>query len=198
MYTKFIIMSMKGFKFLRGNPYDEVGGDLTIDPSMASYWDVLPEFICVGVTPRRTDPDTYEPYRHLVFEHVQSGRMTQANIVNTEHPMYNFYREIEPDFYNSHYVDREPTVSRYDDYDEVVFDRLRHIENPIAQIHNFEMDGESKAIIIRDITHDGNFPLRRMVNIEYEIYHINPREPNRMDTRRITMSDDEYNELRRC
>lgn len=80
------------------------------NPENPSYYDVNPDFICVGVTPRRTDPDTYEPYRHLVYEDIRSGRMTQANVINTEHPMFNFYREIEPDFYNSHYIDRNETV----------------------------------------------------------------------------------------
>jgi hypothetical protein len=61
-------------------------------PENPSYYDV--------------SPDTYEPYRHLVYEDVRTGRMTQADVINTEHPMYNFYREIEPEFYNSHYVDR--------------------------------------------------------------------------------------------
>lgn len=110
---------MNTFKFLRGNPYSrpinrnyyrevnirELVNDLP-NPENPSYYNVPPDFICVGITPRRTNPITYEPYRHLVYEDIRSGRMTQANIINTEHPMWNYYREIEPEFYNSHYIDR--------------------------------------------------------------------------------------------
>jgi len=92
---------MKTFKFLTDNNDVE---DTTIERHLPSFYNI-DGFICVGVTPRRTNPDTYEPYRHLVYEEITSGRMTQANIINTEHPMYNYYREIEPEFYNSRYVD---------------------------------------------------------------------------------------------
>lgn len=112
---------MRTFKFFQnresidhidiGNIRFNVGNDDTT-PSNPSYYNVDPDFICVGVTPRRTNPDTYEPYKHLVYEDIRSGRMTQANVINTEHPMYNYYRVIEPDFYNSHYVDRNETVYR--------------------------------------------------------------------------------------
>ncbi len=100
---------MIDFKFFRDeNPYriTSVRELVNDDPSSPSYYDVSPDFMCVGVTPRRTNPVTYETYRHLVYEDVRSGRMTQANIIDLEHPMYNYYREIEPDFYNSRYVDR--------------------------------------------------------------------------------------------
>lgn len=98
---------MKPFKFFDGgwlqHPVEDVTEEID-SPTVPSYYDVDPNFICVGVTPRKTNPDTYEPYRHLVYEEVATGRMIQANIINTEHPMYNFYREIEPEFYNSHYL----------------------------------------------------------------------------------------------
>ena len=116
---------MKPFKLLKGyidpyerpinrNHYGEVSIGELIDefsnPSLPSYYDLGPNFRCVGVTPRRTNPDTYEQYRHLVFEDIHTGRMIQANVINTEHPMYNYGRQIDPGFYNTHYLDRNETV----------------------------------------------------------------------------------------
>ncbi len=118
---------MREFKFFQKKPervfsdwmdmFDDyhLGGivpDPPPTPSNPSYYDVDPRFRCVGVTPRRTNPDTYEPYRHLVYEDNDTGRMTQANIINTEHPMYNYFRQIDPEFYNSRYVDREAYRNR--------------------------------------------------------------------------------------
>jgi hypothetical protein len=98
---------------------------------------------------------------------------------------------------NTNYLEEEPTISFYDDYDNVVLDRIRYETNPIAQVHRFEMNDGCKAIIIRDIIHnDNNLPLMETVTIEYELYHIELNQPNRMDTRHITMSVDIYNEMR--
>jgi hypothetical protein len=98
---------------------------------------------------------------------------------------------------NTNYLEEEPTVSRYDDYDDIVLNRIRYITNPVAQVHRFEMGGGSKAIIIRDITpNDNNLPLIETVTIEYELYHIYLNQSNRMETRHITMSLDMYNEIR--
>jgi hypothetical protein len=97
---------------------------------------------------------------------------------------------------NTNYLEEEPTISQYDDYDEVVLNRIRYEANPIAMVHRFEMGGGSKAIIIRDIVHTDNFPLVETVTIEYELYHIELNQPNRMETRDITMSVEMYNEIR--
>ena len=98
---------------------------------------------------------------------------------------------------NTNYLEEEPTISFHDDYDVIVLNRIRDIINPVAQVHRFEMGGGSKAIIIRDITHDdNNFPLAETVTIEYELYHIEPNQPNRMETRTITMLAEMYNEIR--
>jgi hypothetical protein len=98
---------------------------------------------------------------------------------------------------NTNYLEEEPTISFYDDYDNVVLNMIRYETNPIAQVHRFEMNGGSKAIIIRDITPNGNnLPLMETVTIEYELYHIELNQPNRMETRNITMSLEMYNEMR--
>ena len=98
---------------------------------------------------------------------------------------------------NTNYLEEEVTVSQYDDYDVVVLGRIRYLTNPIAQVHRFEMNDGSKAIIIRDITPNGNnLPLMETVTIEYELYHIELNQPNRMETRHITMSLEMYNEMR--
>jgi hypothetical protein len=95
------------------------------------------------------------------------------------------------------FLDEEETISQYDDYDEVVLNMIRYEANPIAMVHRFEMGGGSKAIIIRDIILNGNnLPLAETVTIEYELYHIELNQPNRMDTRHITMSLEMYNEIR--
>lgn len=98
---------------------------------------------------------------------------------------------------NTNYLEEVPTISRYDDYDGIVLNRIRDIINPVAQVHRFEMNGGSKAIVIRNIIHTGNnFPLVETVTIEYELYHIELNQPNRMETRHITMSVEMYNEIR--
>lgn len=98
---------------------------------------------------------------------------------------------------NTNYLEEEPTISRYDDYDNIVLNMLRYETIPVDHVHRFEMNGGSKAIVIRDITHnDNNFPLAETVTIEYELYHIELNQPNRMDTRNITMSLEMYNEIR--
>ena len=113
--------TMREFKFFQnkesidhidvGNIRFNVGNDGPT-PYNPSYYNVPPDLICVGITPRRTNPITYETYRYLVYEDIRSGRMTQANIINTEHPMWSYSRVIEPDFYNSRYVDGNETVYR--------------------------------------------------------------------------------------
>jgi hypothetical protein len=114
---------------------------------------------------------------------------------------FKFFTNNEPDYLEEvptpSFLDEEPTISQYDDYDEVVLNMIRYEANPIAMVHRFEMNGGSKAIIIRDITLNGNnLPLAETVTIEYELYHIELNQPNRMETRDITMSLEMYNEIR--
>ena len=92
---------MKPFKFLT-NQVDEEESD----PSLPSYYDIISGFRFAGVTPTKYDPDTYLPYRHLVYEHIDTGEMTMANVIDVVHPMFNYYRQINPEFYNSHYLNR--------------------------------------------------------------------------------------------
>lgn len=113
---------------------------------------------------------------------------------------FKFLTNNEPDYLEEvpalSFLEEEETVPQYDDYDEVVLNMIRYEANPIAQVHRFEMNGESKAIIIRDIIHTDNFPLAVTVTIEYELYHIELNQPNRMETRTITMLVEMYNEIR--
>jgi hypothetical protein len=114
---------------------------------------------------------------------------------------FKFFTNNEPDYLEEipipSFLDEEPTISQYDDYDEVVLNMIRYETNPIAMVHRFEMGGESKNIIIRDITHNNNnLPLAETVTIEYELYHIELNQPARSDTRHITMSLEMYNEIR--
>jgi hypothetical protein len=105
---------------------------------------------------------------------------------------FKFFTNNEPD-----YLEEEPTISRYDDYDNVVLNMIRYETNPCAHVHRFEMNGGSKAIVIRDITHnDNNLPLIETVTIEYGLYHIGLNQLDRVETRHITMSLEMYNEIR--
>jgi hypothetical protein len=105
---------------------------------------------------------------------------------------FKFFTNNEPN-----YLEEEPTISFHDDYDCVVLNRIRDIINPVAEVYRFEMNGGSKAIIIRDIIHNhNNLPLAETVTIEYELYHIELNQPNRMETRTITMLVEMYNETR--
>jgi len=98
---------------------------------------------------------------------------------------------------NTNYLEEEPTISRYDDYDNVVLNMIRYETNPRAHVNRFEMNGGSKAIIINNITpDDNNLPLMETVTIEYELYHIELNQPDRVETRHITMSLEMYNEIR--
>ena len=103
---------------------------------------------------------------------------------------FKFFQNKEPN-----YMEEVPTISRYDDYDNVVLNMIRYETNPRAHVNRFEMNGGSKAIIINNITpDDNNLPLIETVTIEYELYHI--YQPAGSETRHITMSVDMYNEIR--
>jgi hypothetical protein len=95
------------------------------------------------------------------------------------------------------YLEEVPTISRYDDYDDIVLNRIRYETSPVGKQYHFAMVGENKTIIISNITHnDNNLPLMETVTIEYELYHIYLNQPDRVETRHITMSLDMYNEIR--
>ena len=98
---------------------------------------------------------------------------------------------------NTNYLEEEPTISRYDDYDNVVLNMIRYETSPVGEQYHSEMNGGSKAIIIRDITHnDNNLPLAETVTIEYGLYHIGLNQSDRVETRDITISLEMYNEIR--
>lgn len=98
---------MSTFKFL-SNHIEE--NDEIRDPSLPSYYIAPPGIMCVGVTPRKFNPNTLNPYRHLVYEHIQTGRMFVGELIEYGHPMWDYNRQIDPDFYNRHYIDRNETV----------------------------------------------------------------------------------------
>ena len=93
---------MKNFKFLIHHIEEEE----TDGPSLPSYYNVPPHFNCVGVTPREFNPHTLNPYRYLVYENVITGRMITGELIEYGHPMWDYNRQINPEFYNSHYIDR--------------------------------------------------------------------------------------------
>lgn len=98
---------MKSFKFFKNNLfYLEFVDEETNPPGTPAHYDVPPDFRCAGITPTKYNPDTFLPYKHLVFEHVQTGEMLVGNIIDYEHPMWNYGRQIDPEFYNSHYLNR--------------------------------------------------------------------------------------------
>lgn len=66
---------------------------------------------------------------------------------------------------------------------------------PTDNCHYFEHNGENKCIIIRRVFFGGVFPLRPYIDIDYELYHINPRSPNAFEDRSFTIDEEEFNRL---
>lgn len=67
---------------------------------------------------------------------------------------------------------------------------------PRDNSYYFEHNGESKCIIIRNVTFDGLYPpLRAYMTIDYELYHINPSGPNTFEDHSFTIDEEEFNRL---
>jgi hypothetical protein len=48
------------------------------------------EFLFFDVTPVMPDPNSDQPYKFMLFRHIEDGNTVQGNRITPEHPMYNF------------------------------------------------------------------------------------------------------------
>jgi len=48
------------------------------------------EFVFFDVTPVMYDPESYVPYKFMLFRHIEDGNTVQGSRITPEHPMYNF------------------------------------------------------------------------------------------------------------
>lgn len=87
----------------------------------------------MGVTPRKFNPHTLNPYRYLVYENIQTGWMTTGELIEYGHPMWDYNRQINPDFYNSHYIERNRTPT--DLYGDLVR-ASQEINSHITRLNN--------------------------------------------------------------
>ncbi len=76
-----------------------------------------------------------------------------------------------------------------------VYDSTSNGIIPRDDSYYFDHYGESKCIIIRNVTFSGFPPLRTYIDIVYELYHINPRGPNTFEDHSFTIDEEEFNRL---
>ena len=69
--------------------YRNVNPDPPIDETYPEYYNT-DEFIFFDVTEVRYDEETYVPYKHMLYRHIEDGNTIQGNRITPEHPMYNF------------------------------------------------------------------------------------------------------------
>ena len=48
------------------------------------------EFVFFDVTEVMPDPDSNQPYKFMLFRHIEEGNTVQGQRIGPEHPMYNF------------------------------------------------------------------------------------------------------------
>jgi hypothetical protein len=97
------------------------------------------------------------------------------------------------------FFQKEPTIllNWYENYViRKVYESRSNGVIPKDNIYYFEHNGENKCIIIRNVTFDDLYPpLRAYMSIDYELYHINPRESNTFEDHSFTIYEDEYERL---
>lgn len=47
-------------------------------------------FELIGVTPTTYNPETFEPCRFLLFRDTQTGERVRGNLINYNHPMWDY------------------------------------------------------------------------------------------------------------
>ena len=60
-----------------------------LQPTDTEYYDT-DDFIFIDVTEIRYDYNDGQPYKVMIFRHIETGEVIQGNIINSEHPMWNF------------------------------------------------------------------------------------------------------------
>ena len=72
-----------------GMNYRNVNHDPPIDERYPEYYNT-DELIFFDVTEVRYDEETYVPYKHMLYRHIEEGNTIQGNRITPEHPMWNF------------------------------------------------------------------------------------------------------------
>ena len=82
----------RGFLRSRGRTgmnYRNVNPEPPIDETYPEYYNT-DEFVFFDVTEVMTDPDSYRPYKFMLFRHIEEGNTVQGQRIYPEHPMWNF------------------------------------------------------------------------------------------------------------
>jgi hypothetical protein len=78
------------FKFFKGTIYtDEYTLQSPLEPTNPRYYDTE-DFIFFDVSQIRFDPVSYQPYKHMMYRHIQDGDTVEGNRIYSDHPMWNF------------------------------------------------------------------------------------------------------------
>jgi hypothetical protein len=78
------------FKFFKGRIYtDEYTLQSPLEPTNPRYYDTE-DFVFFDVSQIRFDPVSYQPYKHMMYRHIQDGDTVEGNRIYSDHPMWNF------------------------------------------------------------------------------------------------------------
>jgi len=69
--------------------YRNVNPDPPIDETYPEFYNT-DEFVFFDVTPVMYDPESYVPYKFMLFRHIEDGNTVQGSRITSEHPMWNF------------------------------------------------------------------------------------------------------------
>jgi hypothetical protein len=69
--------------------FRNVNPEPPIDETYPEYYNT-DEFVFFDVTEVMTDPDSYRPYKFMLFRHIEEGNTVQGQRIYPEHPMWNF------------------------------------------------------------------------------------------------------------
>jgi hypothetical protein len=72
-----------------GQNFRNVNPNPPIDETYPEFYNT-DEFIFFDVTEVRYDEETYVPYKHMLYRHIEEGNTIQGNRITPEHPMWNF------------------------------------------------------------------------------------------------------------
>jgi hypothetical protein len=72
-----------------GQNFNNVNPNRPIDETYPEYYNT-DEFVFFDVTEVMFDPIWLEPYKFMLFRHIEEGNTVQGQRIGPDHPMYNF------------------------------------------------------------------------------------------------------------
>jgi hypothetical protein len=72
-----------------GQNFTNVNPPRPIDETYPEYYNT-DEFVFFDVTQVMFDPESYVPYKFMLFRHIEDGNTVQGQRITPGHPMYNF------------------------------------------------------------------------------------------------------------